>query len=85
MSRQVSPSTAKIYGIQRVTRVWGVARATTYRHRRPSVVARKKPGPQDAMSDAQLVVEIRQLLEGSPFHGGYDRIWWLTRKAAYPR
>ncbi len=26
MSRQISPSAAKIYGLQRVTRVWGVAR-----------------------------------------------------------
>jgi len=80
MSRQVSPSTAKVYGIQRVTRVWGVARATIYRHRRPPVVVRKKPGPQGAMSDAQLVVEIRQLLEGSPFHGeGYRKLWARLR------
>jgi putative transposase len=80
MSRQLSPSTAKVYGIQRVTRVWGVARATIYRHRRPPVVVRKKPGPQGAMSDAQLVVEIRQLLEGSPFHGeGYRKLWARLR------
>jgi len=80
MSRQVSPSTAKVYGIQRVTRVWGVARATIYRHRRPPVAVRKKPGPQGAMSDAQLVVEIRQLLEGSPFHGeGYRKLWARLR------
>ena len=80
MSRQVPPSTAKVYGIQRVTRVWGVARATIYRHRRPPVAVRKKPGPQGAMSDAQLVVEIRQLLEGSPFHGeGYRKLWARLR------
>jgi transposase InsO family protein len=80
MSRQVSPSTAKVYGIQRVTRVWGVARAAIYRHRRPPVVVRKKPGPQGAMSDAQLVVEIKQLLEGSPFHGeGYRKLWARLR------
>ena len=28
MSRQVSPSTAQVYGLLRVTRLWGVARAT---------------------------------------------------------
>ena len=33
MSRQVSPSTDRGYGLQRVTRVWRVARATIYRHR----------------------------------------------------
>ena len=39
MSRQVSPSTDKIYGLQRVARLWGVSRATLYRHRRPASVA----------------------------------------------
>ena len=33
MSRQVSPSTDQVYGLQRVTRIWGVSRATIYRHR----------------------------------------------------
>ena len=31
MSRQVSPSTDQVYGLQRVTRIWGVSRATIYR------------------------------------------------------
>jgi hypothetical protein len=26
MSRRVSPSTGRIYGLQRVTRIWGVSR-----------------------------------------------------------
>ena len=26
MSRQVSPATDRVYGLQRVTRVWGIAR-----------------------------------------------------------
>src|SRR3982750_2645637 len=34
MSREVSPSTAWAYGLQRVARLWGVSRATVYRHRR---------------------------------------------------
>ena len=42
MSRQVSPSTAKPYGIERVTRLWGVARATVYRHRRPDRGERRR-------------------------------------------
>ena len=47
MSRQVSPSTERAYGLERVTRVWGVSRATVYRHRRPqlhAVSAFKMPG-----------------------------------------
>jgi len=70
MSRQVSPSTDKVYGLQRVTRFWGVARATVYRHRHlTQAVERKRPGPLGAMSDDDLVRAIRQLLTDSPFHG----------------
>ena len=53
MSRLVSPSTGQVYGLQRVTRIWGVSRATVYRHRRPTEpAARKKPGPLGAFIDA---------------------------------
>ena len=31
MSRQVSPSTGHVYGLERVSRLWGVSRATIYR------------------------------------------------------
>ena len=81
MSRQVSPSTDRVYGLERVTRVWGVSRATVYRHRRPTkVVERKRPGPLGAMSDEDLVVAIRQLLTDSPFHGeGYRKLWARLR------
>jgi len=83
MSRQVSPSTDKVYGLQRVTRFWGMARATVYRHRHPAGVAeRKRPGPLGAMSDDDLVVAIRQLLTDSPFHGeGYRKLWARLRFA----
>jgi putative transposase len=83
MSRQVSPSTDRGYGLQRVTRVWRVARATIYRHRhRADAVQRRKPGPQGAMSDEDLAGEIRQLLQASPFHGeGYRKLWARLRFA----
>ena len=83
MSRQVSPSTDQVYGLVRVTRIWGVSRATVYRHRlRSEAVERQKPGPQGAMSDGELVAAIRQLLQDSPFHGaGYRKLWARLRFA----
>ena len=82
MSRQVSPSTERAYGLERVTRVWGVSRATVYRHRRPAAITRKKPGPLGAMTDEALVAAIRQLLCDSPFHGeGYRKLWARLRFA----
>ena len=81
MSRQVSPSTEQVYGLQRVTRIWGIPRATIYRHRLEPV-ARKRSGPQGAMSDDELVAAIRQLLTDSPFHGeGYRKLWARLRFA----
>ena len=67
----------------RVTRLWGVSRATLYRHRRPTkVVERKRPGPLGAMADEDLVVAIRQLLMDSPFHGeGHRKLWARLRFA----
>ena len=70
MSRQISPSTEQLHGLQRVTRIWGVSRATVHRHRRPAAaVAHKRPGPLGAMADEDLVEATRQLLRDSPFHG----------------
>jgi putative transposase len=80
VSRQVSPATGRVYGLQRVTRVWGVSRATVYRHRRPAVVTRRRPGPRGPMADEALVAAIRRLLADSPFHGeGYRKLWARLR------
>jgi putative transposase len=83
MSRQISPSTAQVYGLQRVTRLWGISRATVYRRRHRSDGAkRKRPGPVGAMSDEDLVRAIRQLLTDSPFHGeGHRKMWARLRFA----
>jgi putative transposase len=83
MSRRVSPSTDQVYGLQRVTRIWGVSRATFYRHRhRSEAIERKRPGPLGAMADEDLAQEIRQLLMDSPFHGeGYRKLWARLRFA----
>ncbi len=73
MSRHVSASTNRPYGLLRVTRVWGVARATVYRQRRHDEPhPRRRPGPVGPLPDEELVEAIRALLKASPFHGeGY--------------
>src|SRR5215213_8049962 len=85
MSRLVSPATGRVYGLQRVTRVWGVSRATVYRHRRHTLAAgtrKRRPGPLGPMADEALVAAIRQLLADSPFHGeGYRKLWARLRFA----
>ena len=83
MSRQVSPSTGHVYGLERVSRLWGVSRATIYRHRHRSEEAvRRRPGPQGAMADEGLVAAIQELLRDSPFHGeGYRKLWARLRFA----
>lgn len=83
MSATVSPCTGRAYGLARVSRVWGFARATVYRRRQPIVERpRSRPGPVGPMPDAELVEAIRVLLAESAFHGeGYRKIWARLRFA----
>jgi putative transposase len=82
MSQACSISAGRVYGLQRVSRVWKVARSTVYEQRRrqtdPPAVARR--GPQGPCSDEQLVDHIRTVIRQSPFHGeGYRKIWAKLR------
>jgi transposase InsO family protein len=83
MSRQVSPSTNRPYGVLQVTRLWGASRATVYRHRRCAAPRpRRRPGPVGPLPDEALLEAIRELLAASPFHGeGYRKIWARLRFA----
>ena len=83
MSRAVSPSSGRPYGLARVCRVWRASRATTYRHLSSSRPAPpRRPGPVGAMPDAALVDAIRAVLIASPFHGeGHRKIWARLRVA----
>ena len=86
MSRQVSPSAHRPYGVLRVTRVWGTSQATLYRHRRQcdEPRPRRRPGPVGPMPDAALVEAIRELLAASPFHGeGHRKVWAMYRHERY--
>jgi putative transposase len=88
MSRTHSTSTHRPFGMSRVCRIWGVPRATVYRHlgllgdtgaanaQRPP----KRRGPSGACSDAELLTHIQAVIAASPFSGeGYRKIWARLR------
>jgi hypothetical protein len=67
MSRTVSPSSGKPYGLALVCRAWRAPRATVYRHRAPPrTEPLRRPGPVGPMPDAELLAAIRAVLAGSP-------------------
>lgn len=81
MSRTLSPSESRAYGLALVCRSWRMSRATVYRQRQPDPEReRRQPGPEGAMPDAALAGRIRDLLAESPFHGeGYRKLWARLR------
>ena len=82
MSRQTSPSSGRAYGLARVTRIWGVSRATIYRRRQVSPAAPRRRGPIGPMPDDDLVAAIRRGLMESAFHGeGHRKVWARLRFA----
>jgi putative transposase len=83
MSRTLSPSTGRPYGLARVARIWRVSRATVYRHRSPTPTPPpRRPGPLGPCSAAELVEHIRQQILASRCHGeGYRKIWARLRHA----
>ena len=83
MSRTISPSSRKPYGLALVCRVWRAARATIYRCRLP---VRSEPpqrrGPVGPMPDTALLAAIRAVLAASRFHGeGHRKVWGRLRVA----
>src|SRR5947209_6563101 len=81
MSRTHSTSTGRPYGLARDARIWGISRATVYRHRRPEETC-GRPGPIGAMHDSDLVTAIRDVISAGGFHGeGYRKIWARLRFA----
>ena len=84
MSRTESPSTAKPYGLARVTAVWGLPRSTYYarRHRLNHPVESRKRGPRTAWTDQALTERIREQIAASPFSGeGHRKVWARLRVA----
>jgi putative transposase len=74
MSETISEITGKRYGVQRVCRVWEVARSSVYERRgraekRREVDAPARRGPKPEVTDAELLAAIEADLKRSPFSG----------------
>jgi len=81
VSRAISPSSGKPYGLARVCRVWRMSRATVHRHRAsaPASPPRRR-GPSGPMANAALLEATRAILSGCPFHGeGHRKVWARLR------
>jgi transposase InsO family protein len=86
LSRSASPGTGRRYGLQRVCRIFGLARSTAYFLKaREAIPPGQRPvpgkrGPKGPGSDEELVGHIRRVLVESPFHGeGYRKVWARLR------
>jgi transposase InsO family protein len=84
LSRQVSPSTNRVYGVARVSQEFLIPRSTYYDFKaaRSSTAPTlpKKRGPKTKLGDAELTDEIRAVLDGSPFTGeGHRKAWARLR------
>jgi len=84
LSRAVSPSAKRPYGVALVTEILGIARSTYYDQKaardNPSPTPPKKRGPKTKLDDAALVVEIRTVLGESMFTGeGHRKAWARLR------
>ena len=80
MSQATSPSIGKPYGLVRVCRVWGIARATIYWQRHERAMPDARRGPLGPCTDDELVDHIRCILEASPFPGeGSRKVWARLR------
>jgi putative transposase len=81
MSRTVSPSSNRPYGVARVVAAWNLARSSFYAARQRQQQPREpgKRGPK-VHTDGELVGEIRKLLAEPMFTGeGYRKIWARLR------
>jgi len=79
MSAAASPGTGRVYGVERVCAIWGLARSSFYARRQARCGARlpaRRRGPKPAISDADLLVAIRADLDASPWQGEGHRKGW---------
>ena len=71
MSAAISPSTGRSYGVQRVCRIWAVARSSFYHTAKRTADATPpvRRGPVPPVDEASLLAAIRADLAQSPFQG----------------
>ena len=82
MSRVISSSARRPYGLALVASCWKVSRATLYRRRDVSTEAKRRPGPLGPCDDATLVMHIKRVIDAARFTGeGYRKIWARLRVA----
>ena len=77
MKATVSPSTRRRYPLTMICQVWRAARSSVYATGAPlgRPTAPRKRGPKTAVSDAELLGAIRDILQATPFHGeGYRKV-----------
>jgi putative transposase len=87
MSRTASPSTGKVYGVERVCSAWGVPRSSFYYEHSEKPPADEEPqmekrkrGPRPKITDEGLLALVKEDLENSPFVGeGHRKVWARLR------
>jgi transposase InsO family protein len=82
MSQAVSPSAERPYGLQRVTRLWQIARSSVYalRQRGANPPVPNRRGPRSVLDDGTLLERINAALAASPWVGeGYRKVWARLR------
>lgn len=86
MSQAQSPSTDRPYGLARVLSAWNLSRSTFY-YRKKRASTPKPPqrrGPKTKHTDDELVVQIRDIISSSPFHGeGHRKLWARLRDRGF--
>jgi putative transposase len=81
MSRTVSASSNKAYGVARVVSIWRLPRSSFYaaRERERNPRPARQRGPK-VLSDRELLSAIQELLDGAVFTGeGYRKVWARLR------
>ena len=91
MTLAVSQGAAIVYGVQRVCAAFDIARSSFYAWRAGEALEgprepRGKRGPKARLSDAELLIEIRDDLAASPFKGeGHRKVWARLRVLRHVR